>query len=104
MIHQFDVFPNPVGSERSRRPYIVNVQHDHFGQGGKYVFASLAMPNATKSIPGLNPILTILDQQLLLLPNDLFTLSDRQVAQLVANLEADRDRIIAALDLVFTGV
>jgi toxin CcdB len=104
MIRQFDVVPNPIRLERVRRPYIINVQHDHFGQSGNYVFASLTVPDATTPIPRLNPVLRVGDQQLFLLPNDLFTLPGRQITQAVANLEVDRDRIIAALDLVFTGV
>jgi hypothetical protein len=104
MIRQFDVVPNPIRPEKVRRPYIINVQHDHFGQGGSYVFASLTLPDATMPILRLNPMLSVLDQQLFLLPNDLFTLSGRQVTRAVANLESDRHRIITALDLVFTGV
>jgi len=104
MIRQFDVVPNPIKAERVRRPYVVNVQHDHLGQEGKYVFASLAIPDVTKPVPRLNPAVNVLGQQLLLLPNDLFTLSVRQISPPVANVESERDRIIAALDLVFTGV
>jgi hypothetical protein len=104
MIRQFDVVPNPIKAERTRRPYVVNLQHDHFGQDGKYVFASLAMSDAVKPVQRLNPAMRILGQELFLLPNDLFTLSARQVSPPVANLESDRDRIIAAIDLVFTGV
>jgi len=104
MIRQFDVAPNPVIAERARRPFVINLQHDHFGQDGIYVCASLAVVDATKPIPRLNPSLDVLEQRLFLLPNDLFTLSARQFSQPVANLEAERYRIIAALDLVFTGV
>src|SRR4051812_1749201 len=52
----------------------------------------------------LNPSFRILGRMLLLSPTEPAAMPVRRLRDAVANLDADRDRIIAALDMVFTGI
>ncbi len=52
----------------------------------------------------LNPRFTIEGKTVYLDPTDLVTLTVARLGECIANLEPQRDRIIAALDLVFTGI
>jgi len=96
MIRQFDVIPNPIRAGRADRPYFINLQHDYFDNNGRRVLAPLVIRSALKMHPRLNPMFVVRSQQLFFMPNDLFTLSVRNLPEPIANLEAERYRIIAA--------
>lgn len=104
MIHQFDVFPNPVRATVATRPFLVSVQHKFFDHSDTRVLAPLIVQGAIQPLSRLNPAFEINTRCLYLLPTDLVTLSVRFLGDPVTNLESDRDRIIAALDMVFTGI
>jgi toxin CcdB len=104
MSRQFDVFANPVRVGRDERPYLVVVQHDLYGHLTTRVTAPLVVKDAVKEPSRLHPPLRVLGKIFFLLPEDLSTLPVRYLRNPVANLRIDRDRIIAALDLVFTGI
>ena len=103
MIRQFDVVPHPVRKGRAERPYLICVQHRFLDAANTRVLAPLVVARAFNHWPRLNPQLVVLGQSLFFVPMELVSLSLRNLQRPVANLEADRDRIIAALDLVFTG-
>jgi toxin CcdB len=104
MIRQFDVVPNPLRTGRADRPYLVSIQHKFLDAAGSRLLAPLSTGRAFHHWPRLNPQLLVLGKPLFLVPTDLISLSLKHLRDPVANLEADRDRIVAALDLVFTGV
>ena len=104
MIRQFDVVRNPARIGRNDRPFLINIQHDHFGQTGRRIVAPLVMLRAIKPVSRLNPSFDIMDEHLYLMPNDLATFSARDLGAPVANLATHRDRIIAAFDLIITGI
>jgi hypothetical protein len=104
MSRQFDVFPNPVRSMRAEKPYVVVVQHALFSAASTRVLAPLVPKSVVGDPTRAHPSFHIGSQTLYLSPTDLFTLSTRYLKDPVANLERSRDRIIAALDLVFTGI
>lgn len=104
MIRQFDVVAHPIRSLRVERPFLINVQHPLYDESINRVMVSLVVPQAIRPLPRLNPAFSILGQTVLLMPTDFITIPSRRLRQPIANLESDRDRIIAALDLVFTGV
>jgi hypothetical protein len=104
MIRQFDVFPNPFRAGRADRPYLIWVQHRFLDAAASRLVAPLSIERAFNHWPRLNPELLVLGQRLFLVPTDLASLSPKHLRAPVANLESDRDRIVAALDLVFTGV
>lgn len=104
MIRQFDVFDNPIKGARAERPYLIVLQHDLLGDLATRILAPLARQTSNHLVARLNPSLMIGAQKLHLLPADLVTLPVNYLRDPIANLEFERARIVAALDLVFTGI
>lgn len=104
MIRQFDVFPNPIRAGRADRPYLVSVQHRFLDAADSRLLAPLSVAQAFDHWPRLNPELNVLGRLFFLVPTDIVALPLKYLGNPIANLESDRDRIIAALDLVFTGI
>jgi toxin CcdB len=104
MIRQFDVLRNPLRSGRDERPFVIVVQHVFFDDLPTRVVVPLMTASALKAQPRLNPAFKVLGQSVHLSPTELFSLLLRHLRNPIANLGADRDRIVAALDLVFTGI
>jgi toxin CcdB len=104
MIRQFDVIPNPLRTGHADRPYLISIQHRFLDAAASCLLAPLSIARAFHHWPRLNPQLLVLGQPFFLVPTDLISLSLKHLRDPIANLEPDRDRIVAALDLVFTGV
>ncbi|MBS0471553.1 MAG: CcdB family protein [Proteobacteria bacterium] len=105
MIRQFDVFRNPSKTDRAQRPFVVTIQHVFFDDMPTRVVVPLVLDGAIDAMPPrLNPAFRISGKTVHLSPTEPFALSLRFLKNAVANLEAERDRIVAALDLVFTGI
>lgn len=103
MIRQFDVFPTPLRRDREERPYIVVVQASWINTGSR-VCVPLVAERWLHPQGRLNPPFEIEGHRLYLHPVEIATFPVRVLRQAVGNLEDHRDRIVAALDLVFTGV
>jgi hypothetical protein len=103
-IRQFDVVANPIAAIRKERPYLVCVQDRHLDHLATRVLAPLATEQIVRQPSRLNPEIQVVGKRLFLLPYDLIALQLRTLGLAIANLEAERYRIISALDLVFTGV
>jgi hypothetical protein len=104
MIRQFDVFRNPMRSQRAEKPYLVCVQHDGFADMTTRVFAALAKRPPKIDQPRTAPTIRVAQDTVYLDPTDLITLPVQFFGAAVANVVSERDRIIPALDIVFTGV
>lgn len=104
MSRQFDVFENPARNGREQRPYLIVVQHDFFDDRPTRVVVPLVTATAIRPELRLNPIVTVLRENYIVSPTEMVTISVRFLRDPIANLEAERDRIVAALDLVFTGL
>jgi toxin CcdB len=102
-ISQFDVFPNPVRQGREHKPFVISLQHRHLD----HLHTRVAAPLVTEfrgSPSRLNPVFVIGGQRVFLDPTDLGAMDVRLLRKPVANLESERYRIMAALDLVLTGI
>jgi len=104
MIHQFDVFPNPMKGGRHERPYVVSLQHVSLDHYPTRLAAPLVVEGAMVPMGRMTPAFEIEGRRLRLSLTEIATLPVRLLRSPVANLEADRNRIVAALDLVFTGI
>lgn len=104
MIRQFDVFQNPIASARGEQPFVVCIQHRNLDYLSTRLIAPLANAKIVREQSRLNPAVEVRGKTLYLLPQNLLALPARLFREAVVNLEPDRDRIIAALDLVLTGV
>ena len=103
-IRQFDVFRNPLRAARDSKPYLICIQHRIVGHLNSRVMAPLVTRSAVHAENRIYPAIKLEQKTLYFDPTDLMTLPVRLFGKPVANLEPDRDKIIAALDLVFTGI
>lgn len=100
---QFDVCRNP--SPRTRRdvPYVLVVQADLLDDFATVVV--VPMRRLSKEPTGrLNPVFEVDGIELAMSTVEIATLPRTAVRNTIANLSAERDRIIAALDILFTGI
>ena len=104
MIRQFDVFANLSRSGRADRPFIIVVQSGFLEHLQTRVCAPLVITDALQPVARLHPMLHVQHQTLYFSPTELVTIPTRILRQPVANLKHERDKLIAALDLVFTGI
>lgn len=103
-ISYFDVVPNPLRQARKARPFYVCVQHRFLDHLRTRIMAPLLSAGDGSERSRLYPHLNIGDRMVILDPTDLVTMEVRHLGQPVANLSSESFRIVAALDLVFTGV
>lgn len=104
MIRQFDVVDNPDPLEAESRPYLLNLQSDLVHELTSTVVAPLVPRADMTGARRLNPIVTVDGREFWLATHELFAIDRRMLNKdAVANLANDRDAIIAALDLIFTG-
>ncbi|MBI3675575.1 MAG: CcdB family protein [Proteobacteria bacterium] len=104
MIRQFDVFPNPSKRGRAERPFVVVIQSSFVAGVSSQLCAPLVVEGELHPDRRLNPAFRIGDQILYLHPVEITPIPARLLRTVAANLGSERDRIIAALDLVFTGI
>ena len=103
MTRQFDVVANPDPVEAVNRPYLVVLQSDLVSGLTSTVVAPLVPREQMKGAHRLNPILVVGNHEYWLATHELFAVDQRVLRGTVATLADQRDKIIAALDFVFTG-
>jgi toxin CcdB len=101
---QFDVFRNPDRETAGDHPYLVVLQSDAIDQIDTRVVAPLVSVRSMKFFEKLLPRVSVTGRQFVIAIPDMAAIPTSQVGVAIANLESDRERIIAALDLVFTGI
>jgi len=102
---QFDVYLNPNRSTRQAIPYLLDVQADLLDS----LTTRVVVPLLRAEIMGLsasklNPKFTINNTVVVMSSAELAGVSIRSLGEKVASLKAQRNEIIAALDLLFTGI
>jgi hypothetical protein len=102
---QFDVFKSPV-SWRETRPYFVIIQHDLLLTLPQIAIIPLVKPEYCASrLKRLHPILSVQDENFVLSTQDLSNIAARDIrGRPFATLEHHRTDIIAALDMLFSGI
>ena len=105
-MQQFDVFPNPDADSRTRFPYLVVLQNDLLERLENIVVAPLRDLRQGKPmlILRLNPSVEVMDISYLISIQSHAAIPRRLLNTPVANLSPHRDKIIAALDVLFTGL
>ena len=103
---QFDVYRNPDPGSQARIPFVVVLQSDLLDAVENHVVAPLRLKQENAIIPvvRLNPVVQIDGADYLVRVQDIATVPRRMLKQRVANLSPQRDEILAALDLLFTGL
>jgi toxin CcdB len=103
---QFDVYQNKNQASKGRFPLLLDVQADLLSQMQTRVVIPLA-PKATfaeKAISVLMPTITIQGQEYLVGTGQLASIARSDLGGRVGNAGEHRQAIVAAIDLLFTGI
>ncbi len=102
---QFDVYLNPNTDTRDVIPYLLDVQADMLDMLATRVVVPLVLAeDMGLAAKNLNPQFKIKGVAVVMSTAELAGVSNRALGDKVASLKNKRDEIIAALDLLFTGI
>ena len=101
-----DVYRNPDRKSATIIPFVLDIQSDLLDALPTYVVVPLARPEAVETLPilRLNPKVSVDKTRLIALTQELATVPRRLLKKPVTNLSPQRGEILAALDLLFTGL
>ncbi len=101
---QFDVVANPFPRSRERQPFLVNLQSDLLARSlDTAVVAPLERAGSGTFADRLNPHVAVDGQPFVLIAQEIVTVRKSVLGEPRGSIAAERDKIIAALDLLFTG-
>jgi toxin CcdB len=102
---QFDVHRNINPGSRDWAPYLLDVQNDLLDPlATRVVVPLIKMEEMDKPARRLNPRFAIEDTELVMSTAELAGVPVRALGEKVASLAERRDEIMAALDMLFTGL
>lgn len=102
---QFDVYLNPNSSTRDVIPYLLDVQADLLDSLITRVVVPLVLEDEMgQAAKRLNPVFQVNGAAVVMSSAELAGISTCSLGDKVASLKNRRDDIIAALDLLFTGI
>lgn len=104
---QFAVHRNRSATTKARYPLLLNVQTDFLEQLGTHVVIPLAPATpATRrtAMHALTPICSVDGKDYVLVTPQLAGIPVKELGPPVADQSIDRQAILAALDLLFTGI
>jgi toxin CcdB len=102
---QFDIHANPFRRSREHQSSLVIVQSDFISQDfDSVVVAPLEPVGAIKLVDRLNPAVKFGNRSFLLITQELLTVRKSELGAPRGSLQHQRDDIIAALDMLFTGI
>jgi toxin CcdB len=103
---QFDVYRNANPATRARIPYLLDVQSDLLDPLATRVVVPLCKPEVLKGklAERLNPVFEIEGSKLAMLTPELAGVSRKILGERIGNLSNEHHSIVAALDLLFTGI
>lgn len=101
---QFDVVANPFPRSRERQPFLVSLQSDLLSRNlDTTVVAPLEPATSGTFADKLNPRVEIDGEPFVLITQELVTVRASVLGHAHGSIAEERDAIIAALDLLFTG-
>lgn len=102
---QFDVYINPNSATRKAVPYLLDVQADLLDTLATRVVVPLILEEEMGlAAKHLNPQFKVKGVAVVMSTAELAGVPNRSLGDKVASLKSKRDEIIAALDLLFTGI
>ena len=103
---QFDAYRNPNPATRARIPYLLDVQSDLLDSLATRIVVPLCKPALLKGrlAERLNPMFEVEGREVAMLTPELAGVPAKALGDLIGNLSRQRGAIIAALDLVITGI
>ena len=103
LIRQFDLFANPERS-RSADPYLIVLQSDLASGTQGVVAAPLEPYSEAYDKQRLYPRVRVQGRDFAVVITEIATVPRQLLTAPVANVAGERDRIILALDYLFTGI
>lgn len=101
---QFDILANPFPRSRERQPYLASLQSDLLARSlDTTVVAPLEPAESSTFADRLNPRVEIEGKPFVLITQELVTVRKNVLGEIRGSIAGERDAIIAALDLLFTG-
>jgi toxin CcdB len=101
---QFDIVENPFPRSRARQPFLVTLQSDLLVRTlDTVVVAPLEKATSGTFADRLNPRVELDGEQFVLVAQELVTVRKSVLGNPRASIANERDAIIAALDMLFTG-
>jgi toxin CcdB len=107
-VAQYDVYRNS-GRDAGDFPYVVDVQYDLLSGCGTRVVVPLLAAKAAQDrkmdlIDRVNPLFTFGDKEVILAAHLLTAISTKDLKEKVGSIASMRSEIIAAIDVVLTGI
>jgi toxin CcdB len=102
--HQFDIVGNLNPASRAQYPYIVILQHDRMASIRSVIAAPLVEWTSALASSRIHPSITVNGRRYVALIEELAAVPQPAFGERVGSAEAQRYEIIAALDLLFTGI
>jgi|SRR5713226_8660312 len=101
---QFDVVANPFPRSHERQPFLATLQSDLLVRSlDTVVVAPLERAQSSTFADRLNPRVEVEGQPFVLVAQELVTVRKSALGNTRGSIAGERDAIIAALDLLFTG-
>jgi toxin CcdB len=103
-MNQFDVVANPFPRSSDRQPLFVALQSDLLARTlDTVVVAPLELATSGKFADLLNPSVSVNGESYAVIAQEIVTVRKSTLGKAVGSVASDGDKIIAALDLLFTG-
>ncbi|WP_072396988.1 CcdB family protein [Hyphomicrobium sp. CS1GBMeth3] len=102
-MRQFDVFRNPSKASAKYAPFLVVLQSSLTLTETTVVVAPLVLPDRLPVASRLFPRVKVGTRAVVLSTNELGAIGRPHLKERVGNLESERDTIIAAIDMLFSG-
>ncbi len=103
---QFSLYRNRNPASRTRYPLLLDIQSDLLEQLATRAVVPLAPTGAARarSMRTLTPILKFEGKEFLMLTPQVAGIPARELGPVAGNLAADRNKIIAAVDFLVSGI
>ena len=104
MPQQFDLVENLDPDGRGQYPFLIVLQHDRVSSTTGVVVAPLVEASPALAGTRLHPRVAVAGRQYFVFIEDLAAIPKGTLGRVVGSAEPDRYSIVAALDLLFTGI
>jgi len=101
---RFDIVENPNKSRRDLYPFLLILQHDCVTSIQSVIVAPLVRAGEGPASGRLHPTLELDGQRYVVLTEDLGSMPRNRLGRVVGSAESRDYEIVAALDLLFTGI
>ncbi len=103
---QFTLYKNENKSSKKTYPYLVDVQNDFFDELNSRIVIPLSPHNILNQTNAkkLCPIITVNDEQYVLLTHQMTSMPKTMLKKKIASLENMRYEILGAIDFIMTSI